>query len=59
MAIKELFINQILCATLKELKDYAITNGITLPSSATIPMIQGQAPENTPSPSGAGFTGAI
>ena len=41
MATKELSINQILCASLEELKDYAISKGITLPSSATKPIIQG------------------
>ena len=41
MATKELFINQILCASLDELKDYAITKGITLPSGATKPIIEG------------------
>ena len=41
MATNELSINQILCASLEELKEYAITKGITLPSSATKPIIQG------------------
>ena len=41
MTAKVLSIYQILCASLKELKDYAITKGITLPSSATKPIIQG------------------
>ena len=41
MATKDLSINQILCASLEELKDYAITKGITLPSGATKPIIQG------------------
>ena len=41
MAIKELPINQILCASLEKLKDYAIIKEITLPSSATKTIIQG------------------
>ena len=41
MATKELSINQILCASLEELKYYAITKGITPPSGATKPIIQG------------------
>ena len=40
MATKELSINQILCASLEELKNYANTKGITLPSGATKPIIQ-------------------
>ena len=41
MAAKELSINHILCASLNELKEYTITKRITLPSSATKPIIQG------------------
>ena len=40
IATKELSINQIVCASLEELKDYDITKGITLPYSATKPIIQ-------------------
>ena len=41
MAANGLSITQILCASLEELKDYAIAKEITLPSSATKPAIQG------------------
>ena len=41
MAANELSINQILCDSLEELKDYVITKGITFQSSATKPVIQG------------------
>ena len=41
MAAKELSINQSLSTSMEELKDDAITKGITLPSSATKYIIQG------------------
>ena len=40
MGAKELSMNQILSASLEELKDYANTKGITFPSGATKPIIQ-------------------